>query len=78
MPPILSQGERPILSSEILSLMNTGRGELQVYNLKGKRVASVKQVSSWSDLGMNQNGVYKIVFLENHKIKAIQSISYVK
>lgn len=78
LPPILSQGERPILSSEILSLMNTGRGELQVYNLKGKRVASVKQVSSWSDLGMNQNGVYKIVFLENHKIKAIQSISYVK
>ena len=41
-------------------------------------MASVKQVSSWSDLGMNQNGVYKIVFLENNKIKAIQSISYVR
>jgi len=78
LPPILSQGERPILSSEILSLMSAGRGELQVYNLKGKLMASVKQVSSWSDLGMNQNGVYKIVFLENNKIKAIQSISYVR
>jgi hypothetical protein len=58
--------------------MSAGRGELQVYNLKGKLMASVKQVSSWSDLGMNQNGVYKIVFLENNKIKAIQSISYVR
>ena len=75
---LLSQGERPILSSEILSLMNTGSGELQVYNLKGKRVASVKQVSSWSDLGMNQNGVYKIVFIENRKIKATQSIFYIR
>ena len=77
-PPIISQGERPILSSEILSLMNTGNGELQVYNLKGKRVASVKQISSWSDLGMNQNGVYKIVLLENHKIKATQSVLFFK
>lgn len=73
---IVAQGERPILSAEIQALLNTGRGEIRVYNLKGENRASIKQVSSWSDLGINQNGVYKIIFLENHKVKAIQSIFY--
>lgn len=75
--PILHQGELPILSSETQQLLSEGHATLGVYNTQGKKMASAQNVSSWEDLGITKNGVYRIVLFENNKIKATQSISYI-
>ena len=62
-------------STEIKEALSTGKIQVKVYNISGKQI-SKKQVREWNDLGIHRSGIYKIIWIKNHQIQSIQTLTY--